>query len=104
MADPIGTNSGASAIGIQALQNIVIAINKLVEAFGIFAPLDSPVFTGYIKVDPVTVAGLPSAVTAGIGAIAFVSDANATTFNSVVAGGGSNKLPVHSDGTDWRIG
>ncbi len=34
----------------------------------------------------------------------FVTDANATTFNSVVAGGGSNAVPVFSDGTAWRIG
>jgi hypothetical protein len=34
----------------------------------------------------------------------YVTDANATTFNSVVAGGGSNAVPVHYDGTNWRIG
>lgn len=33
-----------------------------------------------------------------------MTDANAVTFNSVVAGGGTNKLPVFSDGTAWRIG
>lgn len=51
-----------------------------------------------------TVAGLPSAATAGAGTVAFVTDANATTFNSTVAGGGSNKVPVFSDGTNWLIG
>jgi hypothetical protein len=51
-----------------------------------------------------TVAALPSAVTSGMGARAFVSDANATTFASTVAGGGSNKVPVYSDGTNWKIG
>jgi hypothetical protein len=51
-----------------------------------------------------TVANLPSAVTSGMGARAFVTDANATTFNSIVAGGGTNKLSVFSDGTNWRIG
>lgn len=35
---------------------------------------------------------------------AFVSDANATTFYSVVVGGGSNFVPVFFDGTNWRIG
>jgi hypothetical protein len=39
-----------------------------------------------------------------IGARSFVSDATATTFASVVAGGGSNKVPVYSDGVSWRIG
>jgi len=51
-----------------------------------------------------TVATLPSAVTSGTGARAFVSDATATTFASTVAGGGANKVPVYSDGTNWKIG
>jgi len=51
-----------------------------------------------------TVATLPSAVTSGSGARAFVSDANATTFASTVVGGGANKVPVYSDGTNWKIG
>lgn len=51
-----------------------------------------------------TVAGLPAAATAGAGARAFVTDANATTFLSTVAGGGANKVPVVSDGTNWLIG
>lgn len=52
----------------------------------------------------VTVAALPSASTAGAGARAMVSDATATTFASTVSGGGANKVPVVSDGTDWLIG
>jgi hypothetical protein len=59
---------------------------------------------GYVKVPPVTVANLPSATVAGAGARAMVSDANAATFNSVVAAGGANIVPVFSDGTAWRIG
>lgn len=50
------------------------------------------------------VAALPSAVTSGAGATLFVTDATATTFASTVAGGGSNKVPVYSDGTNWLIG
>lgn len=48
-----------------------------------------------------TVGTLPAGVA---GARAFVSDANATTFASIVAGGGANGVPVYSDGTNWRIG
>lgn len=55
-------------------------------------------------ISPVTVAALPSAATIGAGGKAFVSDASATTFASVVAGGGANNVPVYSDGTNWRIG
>jgi hypothetical protein len=51
-----------------------------------------------------TVASLPSASTAGAGARAFVTDASATTFLSTVSGGGANKVPVVSDGTNWLIG
>ena len=51
-----------------------------------------------------TVASLPTASTVTVGTRMFVSDANSTTFNSVVAGGGSNKVPVFCDGTNWRIG
>jgi hypothetical protein len=51
-----------------------------------------------------TVATLPSAATSGVGARAFVSDATATTFASTVAGGGANKVPVYSDGTNWKVG
>lgn len=48
-----------------------------------------------------TVATLP---TGGAGDTAFVTDATATTFASIVAGSGANKVPVYSDGTNWRIG
>ena len=49
-----------------------------------------------------TVAALPPATTKG--GRYFVTDANATTFNSIVAGSGSNNVPVFADGTNWRIG
>lgn len=51
---------------------------------------------------PVTVAALPAAGLAG--RRAFVTNANATTFASIVVGGGSNGVPVYDDGTNWRIG
>lgn len=52
----------------------------------------------------VTVATLPAAAAGLAGYRAFVTDANATTFASIVAGGGSNGVPVYCDGTNWRIG
>jgi hypothetical protein len=51
-----------------------------------------------------TVAALVAAGTAGAGARAVVTDANATTFHAIVAGSGANVVPVFSDGTNWRIG
>jgi hypothetical protein len=59
---------------------------------------------GAVRHATYTVATLPSASTVGAGARAAVTDSDATTFNAVVAGGGSNFVPVISDGTDWRIG
>jgi hypothetical protein len=50
-----------------------------------------------------TVATLPSAA-GRTGVRYMVSDANATTFNSIVAGGGSNVVPVFSNNVTWRIG
>lgn len=58
----------------------------------------------YVQTPSMTVANLAAASTAGSGARAFVTDATATTFLSTVAGGGSNKVPVVSDGTNWLIG
>jgi len=51
-----------------------------------------------------TVLALPSAGSAGAGARAFVSNANTTAFYAVVGTGGSNTVPVFSDGTAWRVG
>lgn len=59
----------------------------------------------YPTIMPVyAVASLPLAGTAGTGARATVSDANATTFAAVVAAGGANTVPVYSDGINWLIG
>lgn len=61
-------------------------------------------FAATVKTASYTVGTLPSASGLGSGARAMVSDANATIFNSIVAAGGANIVPVWSDGTNWRIG
>ena len=58
--------------------------------------------TGWLRTSHVAVGSLPAAGNAG--ARSFVTDATATTFASVVAGGGANGVPVYDDGTNWRIG
>ena len=58
----------------------------------------------YVRLPAVAVSALPAAATAGNGARATVSDATVTTFHSVVAGGGSNMVPVYVDNGVWRIG
>ena len=50
------------------------------------------------------VATLPSAVDSGVGASSFVTNASGPTFGSIVVGGGAVKVPVYSDGTNWRVG
>lgn len=57
-----------------------------------YKPITLPVYT---------VATLPSS---GNYSRCFVSDATATTFASIVAGGGANKVPVFYNGTNWIIG
>ena len=56
-----------------------------------------------VKLPNYTVSGLPSASTCGAGSMAFVTDATSTTGYTSVAGGGSNKVLVVSDGTNWII-
>lgn len=76
------------------------AMNANLDMNG-FSIVNCPVITVQ---DATTVALLALPPTVGAGARAFVTDATATTFASVVVGGGSNKVPVYQDGTHWRIG
>jgi hypothetical protein len=84
-----------SGIGNIATTNLTGSSSNVLYGNGVFAP---------IKTTPVTVSALPSASTAGAGARAFVTDATSTTFNATVVGGGSNNMPVFSNGTGWFIG
>ena len=58
--------------------------------------------TGTTTLGTYTVATLPSA-SANAGAFAQVTDSNSTTNGNTVAGGGSNRVPVFSNGTNWII-
>lgn len=57
-----------------------------------------------VRTQPTTVGQLPSATTAGAGTRAFVTDSSVTTFGATVAAGGSNQVPVYSDGANWKVG
>ena len=81
--------------GVRALNGILSAQIEILAAIQAMTPTTMGVST---------VSGLPDAATAGQGARRLVTDADSTTFGDVVTGGGSNILPVFSDGTDWRIG
>ena len=73
--------------------NRIDALHTQLMASGIVPPL-----TNY------TVATLPSAVTSGKGARAFVTDALGPTFGATVVTGGAVAVPVYSDGTNWKVG
>lgn len=94
----------ATLAGAEALTNKTIdasPIGATTPATGKFTSAES---TSYVKTASTVVASLPAAATVGAGARHFVTDATATTFLSIVAGGGANKVPVVSDGANWLIG
>ena len=47
---------------------------------------------------------LPLAGAAGPGARSFITDADTTTFLAQVGAGGSNAVPVVSNGSFWMVG
>jgi len=57
-----------------------------------------------IKTPATTYSGLGSASTAGAGARGFITDSTTATFLATAAGGGSNAVPVVSNGTNWLVG
>lgn len=57
-----------------------------------------------INTIPVTLVQLPTATTAGAGTRAFITDGSTATFAATVTGGGANKVPIYSDGTNWKVG
>jgi hypothetical protein len=61
-------------------------------------------YTGYVSTISTTVNALVAANSVNSGTRAYVTDGNTTTFYSVIGSGGSNGVPVFSDGTDWRVG
>ena len=122
----LATGTGNTAVGRQAGDSITTGSNNLVLGNGADASaatvsneitlgnssvtsmrvpgLTLTAGTKWINNGTQTVAMLVAAGTAGAGARAVVTDANATTFAAIVAGGGANVVPVYSDGTNWRIG
>ena len=112
----LSATNGDAKLAIKNSANTdVFGINLLTGNVGIAnaAPGEKLDVTGNIKssgfqrTTPVTVATLPAAATAGAGARHFVTDSTVAAsgnFGAAVTGGGSNIVPVYSDGTSWRIG
>ena len=95
---PLGTEAYERRYQDQFANVLRLYFNQLNNALGIVINLTSTASTVY------TVATLPSAVTSGAGTRTFVSDSSVTTFNTTVAGGGTNTVPVFSNGTNWKVG
>lgn len=66
--------------------------------------IQNVVVTTVFKTQSTTVNALPNPITAGSGARAFVTDCNNKTFLNRAYGGGSNAVPVVSDGSNWLVG
>ena len=58
----------------------------------------------YVQTPSMAFADLAAAATAGQGARAFISNGASAVFGVAAAGGGANKVPVYSDGTNWIVG
>ena len=89
--------------GVLSLQNAGQTNTVLLTV----ASLNRLAFNGPTKDLTTVVASLPSAATSGAGYKAFVTDANTTVILGLgltVVGGGSNNVPVYSDGTNWIVG
>ena len=103
--------NAASHDRIQSYNARGIALNPLGNGVGVGGSPTSGValaVTGSVTVSTTTtlgvytVATLPSA-SANAGALAQVTDSSVTTNGSTVAGGGANRVPVFSNGTNWIV-
>lgn len=62
------------------------------------------IYVRNLRTLPMTFASLQTAASVGNGGRAFITDGALTVFNTTAAGGGTNNVPVFSDGTQWRYG
>lgn len=112
------TTTGVTSVGITS-NNLTVTSSPVVSAGNISVNIPNTISLSgnitsnnliantLVKSTALAFASLPLANAAGAGTRAFISDANlaaSTNFGAQVAGGGSNNVPVYSDGTNWRIG
>lgn len=84
--------NGATQISSDATTITLAATNTAVSTLKIGNVLN---LKGY------TVSTLPAASTAGVGAMAYVTDATSPTYNGALTGGGTVIVPVFSNGSSW---
>lgn len=106
----IGTASNTDTIASNTVDTLIVGASTGSTPWltgNLTAAAPSATFAGWVKTLVTTVASLPSAATAGIGARAFITDGSTTLILGLgltAAGGGANKVPVYSDGTNWIVG
>lgn len=99
----IGLGSGTYGIATSGVTNAIIGKDYTHGYQYPAGVLDNTSVVDYSGLS-YTVGGLPAASSVPAGTRLFVTNATATTFHSIAAGGGSNAIAVVSDGTNWLIG
>lgn len=84
--------------------NFVVTSNSVQVSSNVTVTGTNSLIASTLKTTPTTFGLLPAASTVGAGARAFISDSSVTAFNQPAVGGGSNFMPVFSNGTSWYIG
>ena len=94
-----GSLGGFCTTGVGGGSGVAMSIGS-----SAYFPYSNVTLNGWTISQTQTVATLPAVANVPIGTRSWVTDATATTFHSIVAGSGSNKVPVVSDGANWLIG
>jgi hypothetical protein len=104
--DLILLRTASAVLGVNDNNNHGFAIDVSTDAVAKFRNrannADAQITAKTVLGTALTVGTLPAAAS-NAGAIAYVTDANANTRLSTVAAGGTNKVLVYSDGTNWLI-
>jgi hypothetical protein len=88
------TEDGNVNVSVAGTSDVLVISNDVMTLQGEF-------ISAYFKTTPVTFSVLPDPAA---GLRAFITDASASAFGEIVAGGGANNVPVFGDGTNWRVG
>ena len=103
-----GFSDGGSTLTWSANFATGATICKSVQIGGTAPNTNGLTAAGPVRTVGATFSSLPAPGTAGNGARAFITDsptaASGNFAAAVTTGGGSNGVPVYSDGSNWRIG
>lgn len=103
----LSSTRSAAAVPV-TIQGAASQVGSLTEwqtsagTVGVSVAADATTLTAILLPAVFTVGTLPSA-SANAGRIVQVTDSNSTTNGNTVAGGGANRVPVFSNGTNWIV-